>query len=101
MTEKPSPEAQAQPDPQPHAQPAQPAPVLIDDGGHGHSVAAWTSVIVILVGSLVMAIAVLVAIVWLFFVGAAVVVVGAILGKVLSAMGFGVQGRDRAPSGVR
>jgi hypothetical protein len=83
------------------------------EGGHGHSVAAWTAVGVILLGSAVMAVAVVAALVWLFFVGAVVVVVGAVLGKVLSAMGFGPNvtldsaaedagpGRDRAPDGVR
>lgn len=56
---------------------------------HGHSIAAWTAVGVILLGSLVMAFAVVLGVVWLFVVGAVVVVVGAVLGKVLSAMGFG------------
>lgn len=83
------------------------------DGGHGHSVAAWTSVSVILVGCLVMAVAVVLAAVWLFVVGAVVTVVGAVLGKVLNAMGFGPtlsldsaaedegQGQDPAQGGVR
>jgi hypothetical protein len=68
---------------------AAPAAQQHADGGHGHSVAAWTSVGVILLGCLVMAVAVVVATIWLFVVGAVVVVVGAVLGKVLSAMGFG------------
>lgn len=82
-------------------------------GGHGHSTAAWTAVGVILLGCAVMAVSVVLALVWLFVVGAVVVVVGAVLGKVLSAMGFGPNvtldsatddegpGRDKAPQGVR
>ena len=80
---------------------------------HGHSTAAWAAVGVILLGSLVMGIAVVVAFVWLFFVGALVVVVGVVLGKVLSAMGFGAnvtigsaveterEQSDKAPGGVQ
>jgi hypothetical protein len=59
------------------------------EGGHGHSVAAWTAVGVILLGCLVMSVAVVAATIWLFVLGAVVVVVGAVLGKVLGAMGFG------------
>ena len=80
---------------------------------HGHSVAAWTAVGVILLGSLVMAVAVVLGSVWLFVVGTLVVVVGAVLGKVLSAMGFGANvtiesateserdQADRGPGGVQ
>jgi hypothetical protein len=60
---------------------------------HGNSVAAWTCVVIIILGSIVMAIGVGVAAPWLFVVGAVVVVVGAVVGKVLSAMGFGASGR--------
>jgi uncharacterized membrane protein len=60
---------------------------------HGQSLASWTCVSVIMVGSLVMAVAVVVESIWLFVVGGVIVVAGAISGKVLSAMGFGVSGR--------
>jgi hypothetical protein len=46
-----------------------------------------------MVGSLVMAIAVVVGSVWLFVVGAVIAVLGAFSGKVLAAMGFGKSGR--------
>jgi uncharacterized membrane protein len=59
---------------------------------HGQSVASWTAVIIIMLGSLVMAIAVVITTVWLFVVGAVIVVLGAVSGKVLSAMGFGASG---------
>lgn len=61
---------------------------------HGQSVAAWTCVITIMVGSLIMAIAVLIKSVPVFVGGCVVVVLGAIAGKVLSAMGYGVAGRS-------
>jgi uncharacterized membrane protein len=60
---------------------------------HGQSVASWTAVGIIVFGVLVMAIAVVVTTVWLFVVGAVIVVLGAVAGKVLSAMGFGVSGK--------
>jgi hypothetical protein len=60
---------------------------------HGQSTASWTAVGTILLGALVMSVAVALALVWLFVVGAVIVVAGAVAGKVLSAMGFGVSGR--------
>ena len=57
--------------------------------GHGNSVAAWTAVVVILVGALVAALGVIFTSVWLFVFGAVVVGLGAVTGKLLSAMGFG------------
>lgn len=61
---------------------------------HGHSTAAWTSVGVILLGGLVSSVAIVFAVVWLFWVGVVVMVVGAALGKVLSMAGYG----DKASS---
>jgi hypothetical protein len=58
--------------------------------GHGNSIAAWSAVVIILIGTLIAALAVTFALVWLFIVGAVVIVLGAIAGKLLSAMGFGV-----------
>lgn len=70
--------------------------------GHGHSVAAWTAVGVILVGAVVMALAVVFPhLVW-FVIGAVIVVLGAIIGKVLAMAGFGaktVNGPDAPESG--
>lgn len=60
-------------------------------GGHGHSIAAWVAVGTVMLGSLVASVAVVLALIWLFVVGAVIVVVGAILGKVLHGMGFGEQ----------
>lgn len=57
---------------------------------HGHTPAAWTTVIIILVGFFVGAIAVI-ALNWpLFWIGGVgVVVVGGIVGKVMQMMGLG------------
>lgn len=61
---------------------------------HGHSTAAWTAVGTIMAGSMIMSLAVVFPSVFWFVVGAVVVVIGGILGKVLSMAGFG----DRAGS---
>jgi hypothetical protein len=63
---------------------------------HGNSVAAWTAVGVMLVGVLLMCVAVVALTAWLFVVGVVVVALGAVTGKVLSAMGFGVSGKPGA-----
>ena len=67
---------------------------------HGHSVAAWTTVTIVIVASAIMAAAVLWANVWLFVGGAVLAVVGIVAGKVLSMAGYGAAERDRdeAPS---
>jgi len=60
---------------------------------HGNSVAAWTAVIIIALGFLLGTVAVVAGIPAFYVVGAIVVVIGAIAGKVLSAMGFGASGK--------
>jgi hypothetical protein len=72
----------------------EPGPEQGHEGDHGHSVAAWTSVGVVMAGFLIGAVALVTAQEWLFFVGVVVIAVGAVLGKVLAAMGFGAAGRD-------
>ena len=61
---------------------------------HGHSVAAWAAVGIILVGSAVAALAVVLASVVLFVVGLVICVVGAVAGKVLSMAGYGARTVD-------
>jgi uncharacterized membrane protein len=56
---------------------------------HGHSVAAWTAVVVILVGSVVMSLAVVFPSLTWFIVGAVIVVLGIVAGKVLAMAGYG------------
>jgi hypothetical protein len=58
---------------------------------HGNSVAAWTSVTIVMVASCVAAIGVLISQPWLFWAGMALVVVGVAAGKVLQMMGFGIK----------
>jgi hypothetical protein len=61
---------------------------------HGQSVASWTAVGIIILGALVMGIAVVVTETWLFIVGVVVVALGALAGKLLSALGFGAPGKQ-------
>lgn len=70
------------------------------DDNHGHSVAAWTAVIILIVASAIMSLAVLFPNVWLFVAGVIVAIVGVVAGKVLSMAGYGSAERDRdeAPS---
>jgi len=63
---------------------------------HGHSVAAWTSVTAIMVGFLVSCLGVAIANAVVFWAGAVIVVLGALSGKVLAAMGFGISGKPGA-----
>ncbi|MEQ4206072.1 HGxxPAAW family protein [Actinopolymorpha sp. B9G3] len=58
--------------------------------GHGNSPAAWTTVTIIFLGSVVAGVAVVMAEWWLFFVGAVgVPLVGLVIGKILSSAGLG------------
>jgi hypothetical protein len=56
---------------------------------HGNTPAAWTAVATIFLGSVVAAVALPFALPWLFFTGLAIMVLGAVAGKVLQLMGFG------------
>jgi multisubunit Na+/H+ antiporter MnhG subunit len=73
---------------------------------HGHSVAAWTAVIVILVGAAVMSWAVIDPSVVLFIVGVVICIVGVVAGKLLGMAGYGAKdvpppGDSEKESGVR
>ena len=70
------------------------------DDNHGHSVAAWTAVLILIVAAAVMSLAVLFPNVWLFVAGIVLAIVGVVAGKVLSMAGYGSAERDRdeAPS---
>ena len=60
-----------------------------DPYGHGQSLAAWTAVGVVMVGSLVAAFGVGFASVPLAIVGGVIALLGGPVGKILGAMGFG------------
>ena len=58
---------------------------------HGNTIAAWTGVGVIIIGSLIMSFAVVLASVKLFVVGGVVCVLGVVAGKLLSRAGYGAK----------
>ena len=69
---------------------------------HGNSTAAWTMVLIVMLGALFASIGVAVANIVLVVIGAVIAVIGLITGKVLSLAGYGtVKPADpRAPHGV-
>ncbi len=56
---------------------------------HGNTPAAWTAVCIMFIGFLISGLAIPLELVWLFVVGLVVVVIGAVVGKVMSMMGMG------------
>ncbi|MCU1569857.1 MAG: hypothetical protein JWR33_598 [Naasia sp.] len=66
--------------------------------GHGDSPAAWTAVVVMLIGFAVGTAALFldatydVQLMWLVWVGAVIVVLGLLIGAVLAKLGYGVRG---------
>lgn len=58
---------------------------------HGNTPAAWTAVTIMMIAFLVGTVGVVVAKPVIFWVGVALIVVGAIVGKVMSMMGLGKQ----------
>lgn len=84
--------------------PAAPAGVYddVDHGeapGHGNSPAAWTCVIVMLVGALIASIAFVIANTPIFIAGAVVMVIGLITGWIMRKAGYGVGGTKLKNSG--
>ena len=72
------------------------APGVVDHSqelGHGNSPAAWTCVIVMLVGALIASIAFVIANTTIFIADAAGMVRGLILGYSMRQAGYGVDGR--------
>lgn len=58
---------------------------------HGHTTAAWTTTLVVVVGVLIVAVAMIANQVTIAWIGGAVVLVGVVAGKVLQVLGFGQQ----------
>lgn len=56
---------------------------------HGHTLAAWVTVTMVMVGAVVAAVGLLASRMWLFWIGLGVIVVAALVGRVLKAFGFG------------
>jgi hypothetical protein len=70
----------------------------IGDPGHGHSPAAWTAVVIMLVGFAVGTTAFFLDVPWLVWASAALVVVGALVGWIMTRVGYGVGGSKVAAS---
>jgi len=68
-----------------------------DDLGHGNSPAAWTAVVIMLVGFAVGTLAFFLDIPWIVWASAGLVVVGLLVGLVLKKAGFGVGGHRYVP----
>jgi hypothetical protein len=62
------------------------------DPGHGHSPAAWTSVTIMLIAVTIGTVAFFLDVQWLVWVSAVILVIGLIVGWVLSRVGYGVGG---------
>ena len=71
---------------------------ITEEAGHGSSPAAWTAVIIMLAAFSVATVAFIVGMVWLVWVGVALVFVGLIVGAVLTKLGYGAHGDKTAPS---
>ncbi|WP_446663458.1 HGxxPAAW family protein [Flexivirga sp. B27] len=64
---------------------------------HGHSVAAWTTVAMLLVAAICVAIGVAWGLHPLYYIGGAIAVVAVLVGKILGKMGFGNHHKLHAP----
>lgn len=67
--------------------------------GHGNSPAAWTTVLVMLVGALIMSIAFVIANPTIFIAGGVVMAIGLIIGFAMRKAGYGVGGSKLKNSG--
>jgi membrane protein YdbS with pleckstrin-like domain len=67
------------------------------DPGHGSSPAAWTAVVIMLVAFTAGTLAFWFDVAWLVWASAALLVVGGIVGLVLSKLGYGVKGPRYQP----
>lgn len=67
---------------------------------HGHSIAAWAAVGIMLVGAAIGSIAVVMPSMVLGIIAAVVIVVGAIVGKVLAMAGYGSKPHDSEREGL-
>lgn len=60
---------------------------------HGHTIAAWTGVVIITLGFLIGTFGLVIASPTVFWIGIAVIPAGVMAGRVLALMGFGKQGK--------
>jgi len=71
----------------------------IGDPGHGHSPAAWTAILIMLVALAIGTVALYLGQTWLVLAAGGLVLVGLIVGFILSKAGFGVNGPKYQPKG--
>jgi len=64
-----------------------------EEGGHGSSPAAWTAVVIMLIGITLSTASLFLDAYALVWVGAVIVVIGLVVGGVMKAIGLGVGGR--------
>jgi hypothetical protein len=69
----------------------------IDDPGHGHSPAAWTAVVIMLVAVTIGTVAFVLDLPLIVWVSAGLVLVGLIVGWAMKRAGYGVGGAKSAP----
>ncbi|MDJ0322790.1 HGxxPAAW family protein [Cryobacterium sp. PH31-AA6] len=69
------------------------------DPGEGHSIAAWTAVTIMLVAFTIGTVAFFLSMAWLVWASAALLVVGLVVGWVLSKIGYGVADAKSAHEG--
>ncbi len=70
-----------------------------DDLGHGHSPAAWTAVIIMLVAFAIGTVAFYFDAPWIVVASAVLLIVGLIVGWILKRAGYGVGGSKYQPKG--
>ena len=63
-----------------------------EDPGHGHSPAAWTSVIIMLAAFVIGTVAFFLDVQWLVWASVALLLIGLVVGWVLARVGYGVGG---------
>lgn len=73
-------------------------PVASPPRNHGHTTAAWVTVIVVMAGAVVSSLAVMFAMPWLFWTGVGVILLGLVAGRVLKMLGMG-QPEPESPRG--
>lgn len=69
----------------------------IGDPGHGHSPAAWTAVIIMLLAVAIGTVALFLDVIWLVWAAAGLLVVGALVGWIMAKAGYGATGHKYSP----
>ncbi|WP_100812948.1 DUF6704 family protein [Microbacterium lacus] len=69
----------------------------IDDPGHGHSPAAWTAVVIMLLAVAIGTVAFYLDVPWIVWASVVLLFVGLLVGWVMKRVGYGVGGAKSAP----